>query len=164
MIYYEEIFRAFQKQKVDYLIVGGIALNLLGSQRNTFDLDIVAELSDSNLRKIVTILKKRSYRAKIPSDPMGIANEKIRNNWIKNKHMKALNFYRKDGRAEVDIVIMTLASYSRMKTKRVFVKIKDLNLPVVSIDDLIKMKKKAGRLIDKADIFELNNLKKYGGK
>jgi hypothetical protein len=35
MIFYEEIFRAFQKQKVKYVLVGGIAVNLLGSMRRS---------------------------------------------------------------------------------------------------------------------------------
>jgi len=34
MIFYEEIFRAFQKQSVKYVLVGGIAVNLPGAMRN----------------------------------------------------------------------------------------------------------------------------------
>lgn len=164
MIFYEEILREFQKSKVDYIIVGGIALNLLGSMRNTADLDIVVELSDFNLNKIVKILKKHGYRVKIPVDPIRIADVKTRNEWIKNKHMKALNFYKTAGFGEVDIVIKTPLSYGLMKKNRILVKIKNLNLPVVSINDLIKMKKNAGRPIDQADLLELHNLKKYRRK
>ena len=50
MIFYEEIFWAFQKQKVKYVLVGGIAVNLLGSMRSTADLDILVEMSDDNLK------------------------------------------------------------------------------------------------------------------
>lgn len=164
MIFYEEILREFQKNKVDYIIVGGIALNLLGGMRNTADLDIVVELSDTNLKKIVTILKKQGYRAKIPVDPMGIADEKTRRDWIQKKHMKALNFYKVDGFGEVDIVIQTPLSFKQMKKNRISVKIRNLSLPVASIDDLIKMKKAAARPLDQADLIELRNLKKYGGR
>lgn len=55
MIFYEEIFRAFQKQKVKYVVVGGIAVNLLGAMRSTADLDILVKMSDDNLRKVVMI-------------------------------------------------------------------------------------------------------------
>ncbi len=34
MFIYEEILRDFQKQKVKYLLVGGIAVKLLGSLRS----------------------------------------------------------------------------------------------------------------------------------
>src|SRR3990167_11026183 len=106
MIIYEEILREFQKQKVHYVLVGGIAVNLLGSFRNTADMDILVEMSDENLAKIVRILKKNGYRVKQPVDPMGISNQKIREDWIKNKHMKAFNFYKGEKTyEEVEIII-----------------------------------------------------------
>ena len=43
MIIYEEILREFQKQKVKYVLVGGIAFNLLGGSRNTLDMDILVK-------------------------------------------------------------------------------------------------------------------------
>ncbi|KPK99393.1 MAG: hypothetical protein AMJ91_07950 [candidate division Zixibacteria bacterium SM23_73_3] len=86
MIFYEEIFRALQKQKVKYVLVGGIAVNLLGAMRSTADLDILVEMSDDNLKKIVEILKSQGYRVKQPVngersrtiDPMKIADKKTR--------------------------------------------------------------------------------------
>ncbi len=92
MIIYEEIFREFYKQKVKYILVGGIAFNLLGGERNTSDMDILVEMSDQNLAKIVKILKQKGYRVKQPVDPMGMAHKATRDDWIKNKHMKAFNF------------------------------------------------------------------------
>jgi len=85
MILYGEILREFQKQKVRYVLVGGIAFNLLGGYRNTLDMDILVEMSDENLLKIVNILKKAGYHVKQPVDPAKIADKKIRKDWIKNK-------------------------------------------------------------------------------
>ena len=78
MILYSEILKDFQKQKVKYIVVGGLAFNLLGGQRSTSDLDILVEMSDINLAKIVKILTKRGYRVKQPVDPMGIADKATR--------------------------------------------------------------------------------------
>ena len=61
MIIYENILREFQKQQIKYIIVGGIAFNLLGGLRSTADLDILVEMSDNNLRKLVIILKKNGF-------------------------------------------------------------------------------------------------------
>ena len=85
MILYGEIFKEFQKQRVKYVIVGGIAVNLLGSMRTTADMDILVEMSDKNLTKIVAILKKQGYRVRQPIDPMGIADQKSREDWIWTK-------------------------------------------------------------------------------
>ncbi|MFH1380554.1 MAG: nucleotidyltransferase family protein, partial [Candidatus Omnitrophota bacterium] len=102
MIFYEEILKEFQKKKVKYVLVGGIAVNLLGSLRSTADLDILVDMNDKNLTKVVKILQKKGYRIKQPVDPMGIADKKTRDNWIKAKHMKAFNFYKNKELKEVD--------------------------------------------------------------
>jgi predicted nucleotidyltransferase len=160
MILYEEILREFQKQKVKYVLVGGIAVNLLGSLRSTADMDILVEMSNENLRKVVGILKKKGYHVKQPVDPMGIADEKLRYDWIHNKHMKAFNFYKEDVLKEVDIIIDAPVSFDKAKSDALRIKIDDMIVPVISIDNLIKMKKNTGRSIDKLDIEELRKIKK----
>ena len=160
MIFYEEILRAFQKQKVKYVIVGGIAVNLLGSMRSTADLDILVEMSDNNLEKIVKILKSRGYRVKQPVDPMRIVDRKTREDWIKNKHMKAFNFYKEDKLKEVDIIIESPVSFEEARKSVIRIKVDDLTLPVISTNNLIKMKRRTGRAIDKLDIEELKKIKK----
>lgn len=164
MIFYEEILRAFQKQKVKYVLVGGIAVNLLGSMRSTADLDILVEMSDDNLKKTVKILKRHGYRIKQPVDPVKIADKRTREDWIKNKHMKAFNFYKEDALKEVDIIIESPVSFREASKDALSIKIGTLRLPVISIDKLIKMKKKTGRAIDRLDIEELKKIKKLKGK
>jgi len=114
MIIYEEILRDFQKAKVRYILVGGIAYNLLGGYRDTLDMDILVEMTNSNLRKIVNILKKAGYHVKQPVDPIGIADKKTRQDWIENKHMKAFNFYKGEKTyEEVDIIIDSPVDYEK---------------------------------------------------
>lgn len=160
MILYEDILREFQKQKVKYVIVGGIAINLFGFLRSTADMDILVEMSNDNLKKIVGILKKKGYRVKQPVDPMGIADEKIRHDWIHNKHMKAFNFYKEDELKEVDIIIESPVSFEEAKKSIVRIKLDETILPLISIDNLIKMKKNTGRGVDKLDIEQLKKIKK----
>lgn len=160
MIIYEEVIRAFQQQKVKYVLVGGIAVNLLGSLRSTADMDILLEMSDENLTKAVKILKKMGYRVKQPVDPLGLADKAIREYWITKKNMKAFNFYKEDGMREVDIIIDTPVTFEEAKNGLLRIKSGDLTIPVISIDNLIIMKKNTGRSIDKLDIEELKKIKK----
>jgi predicted nucleotidyltransferase len=164
MIIYEEILKEFQKEKVEYVLVGGIAVNLLGSMRSTADLDILVEMSDDNLKKIVKIMKKNGYRVKQPVDPMKIADKKTREDWIQNKNMKAFNFYKEDELKEVDIILESPVSFEEAKKNLASVKVNGLSLPVISLDNLIKMKKKAGRTIDQLDIKELKKIKQLRKK
>ncbi len=164
MILYGEILREFQKQKVKYVLVGGMAVNLLGFQRSTADMDILVEMSDKNLGKIISILKKQGYKVKQPVDPMGMANKKMRADWIQNKNMKAFNFYKEKAMREVDIIIKTPVSYEVARKNMVRFKSGNIKLPVISIKDLIKMKKAASRDIDRMDIVKLQEARKVGVK
>ncbi len=162
MFIYEEILREFQKQKVKYVIVGGIAVNLLGAMRSTADMDILVEMSDTTLTRAVNILKKKGYRVKQPVDPIMIADKKIRRDWIKNKHMKAFNFYKEDLK-EVDIIIESAVSFEEAKKNAVHIRGGGITIPVMSIDHLIKMKKGTGRNVDKMDIQALKEIKRIKG-
>ena len=156
MILYEEILQEFQKQKVKYVIVGGVAFNLLGGNRTTLDMDILVEMTDKNLLKVATILKKSGYHVKQPVDPLRIADEKTRQDWIKNKNMKAFNFY-KDERSyeEVDILIDSPVNFTEAIKDALKVKIRGLELIVISPKKFFKMKKASGREKDLKDITDL---------
>jgi predicted nucleotidyltransferase len=164
MFFYEEIFRAFQKQNIKYVLVGGVAVNLLGAMRSTADLDILVELSDENLKKIINILEDHDYAVKQPVDPMGLADAATRKDWIRHKHMKAFNFYKKDDIKEVDIIIDTNVNFEEAVKDAVTIIIDDVTIPVASIDTLMKMKKGTGRPVDKFDVNELKKLKKLKEK
>ncbi len=164
MVIYEQVLRAFQEQKVRYVLVGGIAFNLLGGLRSTSDLDILVEMSDGNLAKMVRILKKQGYSVKQPVDPMEITKKRVREEWIKKKYMKAFNFYKDDGLKEVDIIIDSPVSFEEAKKDAILIKAGKLRLRVIAIDKLIKMKKVAGRDIDKIDISELKIIKQFRKK
>ena len=163
MILYGEILKEFQVRKVKYVIVGGIAVNLHGWLRSTADMDILVEMSNENLKKVVGILRKKGYRVKQPVDPMGLADKRIRYDWIHNKHMKAFNFYKDVELKEVDIIIESPVSYEEAKRSAMRLKIGKQIVPVISIDNIIKMKRDTGRGIDKLDIEELKKIKKLKG-
>jgi len=161
MILYEEILRAFQNQRVKYILVGGMAFNLLGGNRNTLDMDIIVDMSDENLRKIVKVLKKAGYHVKQPVDPMMITDSETRIDWIENKNMKAFNFYKGErSYEEVDIVIDSPVSFTSAIKNALKVKIKGLNLVILSPKDFIKMKKASGREKDLKDIEDLKLIRK----
>lgn len=159
MIIYEGILREFQEQKVKYVLVGGMALNILGSMRSTADMDILVEMSDQNLKKIIKILTKNGYKVKQPVDPMDLADQVTRRDWIQNKHMKAFNFYKDRELKEVDIIIETPVSYEKARKTALTIKCGRLTLPVISLEHLITMKKKSNRPVDKLDIEDLKRIK-----
>ncbi len=51
-----DLLRALTTSKVDFIVVGGVAAVLEGSPVSTFDLDVVYENSDANVRRLVEAL------------------------------------------------------------------------------------------------------------
>lgn len=158
-IIYEDILRAFHKDKVKYVLVGGLALNLQGGFRGTADLDILVDMTDMNLAKIVAILKRKRYFVKQPVDPMLISDATIRKDWIENKNMKAFCFFKENGQ-QVDLIIDSPVKFDQAIKEADILYVDGIRLPVVSIRHLIKMKEKTGRKKDRLDVYELKQIKK----
>lgn len=160
MFLYESVITAFHKSKIKYLLVGGLATNLLGVERSTSDMDILVAMTDANLRKIVMILKDLGYKVRQPVDPIGIADPTIRRDWIVNKNMKAFNFYRDESHEEVDIIIESPVSFAQAKKNAIIKRLGKISMHIISPADLIKMKKTAGRDVDRWDIVQLEKIKR----
>lgn len=161
MIIYEDVFRRFQKEKVKYIIVGGIAANLLGLLRATADLDILIDVSSVTISKVDKILRDLKYKIKQPIDIKRL-NKVSLLDLIRTKNLKAINYYKPTGISEIDIIVDSPVSFNKAKKKATTKVIAGLRLPVISIDDLILMKTKTGRAVDKYDVAELRKVKRIG--
>lgn len=158
MLDYLAIFKEFNQKKIKYIVVGGMAINFYGIPRMTYDIDLILDLEDNNLRKYLCLMKKWGFRPKVPIDIMDFAKEEKRKDWIKNKNMKAFNLVNPNWPvSEIDIVINTPIDYKKAIKSLKYIKINNVSIPAIGIHDLIKMKEKTGRNQDKQDI---QNLKK----
>lgn len=164
MFIYEDILREFQKDGIKYIVIGGIAVNLHGALRSTADLDILLEMSEDNLKRFLVILKNNNYRSKQPIDPIQIVDKKIREYLVAEKNLKAVNFYKKGGFEEVDIIIDSPFGFKEAKNDIIWVRSGSIRIPLLSIDGLIKMKKNSGRTVDKLDIDALRRIKRLREK
>ncbi len=104
-------------------------------------------MSDANLEKIIKILKNKGYKVKQPVDPMGLADKQTREYWIKDKHLKAFNFYKEDDLGEVYIILESLVSFEKAMETATHIEVGDITLPVISIDDLFKWESEEERLL-----------------
>ena len=156
---YLGIFKEFNKKKIKYIICGGIAVNLLGIPRMTYDIDILVKMDDNNLKKLLNLFKLWGFKPKVPVEIMDFAIKEKRDDWIKNKNMKAFCLINpKWAISEIDILIDTPVDYKKAINKVVYKRIENITIPVVCINQLIKMKKDTGRRQDKADIKYLKEL------
>lgn len=158
MLDYLGIFKTLNENKIKYIVVGGIAVNFHGIPRATYDIDLLLYLEDKNLKKFLNLLKVWGFKPKAPVGIMDFADKKKREDWIKNKNMKAFNMINPDWPIrEIDIIINTPVDYTEAIRNAKNIKLYGIDIPTVSITDLILMKNKSNRSQDKSDI---KNLKK----
>ncbi len=153
---FQAIFKELNGLGIDYLVVGGLAVNFHGVPRTTYDIDLMVYLEPENIRKLVTKLAKWGYRPKMPIDPKDLADESKRDSWVREKGMKALNFYSETlPIGEIDIIIDSPIPYEELRNRAIKVELQDERIPTVSIHDLIELKLRAGRKQDLADVEHL---------
>ena len=85
---YLSFFKGLEDRKVDYLLIGGLAVNFHGIPRMTYDIDIMILLEEGNVRSLVELLQDWGYRPRVPENPIHLADEKKRKVWLEEKAMK----------------------------------------------------------------------------
>jgi len=156
---YLEIFSQLNANKIKYIIVGGLAINIHGIPRATYDIDLLLDMNKENLEKFILLMKKLGFKPKVPVEIEDFLSEEKRKRWIEEKNMKAFSLYNpKFTITEIDVVINTSISYKDAIKNVVHKKICDILLPVISIKDIIKMKTSSSRKQDIADIEMLKKL------
>lgn len=160
-MHYEDIFRRLNEREVDYVVVGGVALVLHGVIRLTADLDLMVHLEEKNLTRFIETMEELGYRPKVPAPARSLLDPQMRQRFVEEKNMKVFSFYHpQEAVSLVDIFIDEPADYGTIKAHSVKIRSGSTIIPIVSIDDLITLKRISGRPQDLADIAALEEVKK----
>lgn len=153
---YENVLRALNDTEVRYLIVGGVAMNLLGCPRFTNDIDILLALDEGNLRAMKAAMKTLGYEQRIPLSLDELGDEKKALKLIREKNLLAYTFFNPDEPLySIDVIVGPSLQFDRYEANQLHVDVWGLSLPVVSIDDLIGIKKQSDREKDALDVATL---------
>lgn len=156
---YERLFHVLNQAKVRYLVVGGVAVNLHGYPRFSADVDLLLFLEKDNLKVFGDTLRRLGYAERLPVPVEKLADRRQVKRWMKEKNLKAFSFVPpSDSPLHVDIIVSESLQFDTFAARSVVKKKDALRIPVVSIHDLIQMKKRAGRPQDKIDIEALQKL------
>ncbi|MBU2572803.1 MAG: hypothetical protein KKH28_01835 [Elusimicrobia bacterium] len=160
-MFYEDVFRKLSEEKVRYLIIGGIAVNLYGFSRVTGDLDIMLDLDDNtSVLGFIKAVKELGFKPKVPVRIDDFADSSKRRNWVEEKNMKVFSVYNPANEIEhVDVMVENFIDFAGAYRTKEIIPAGGLKLPVVSIDALIKLKGIAGRRRDEIDIAALQEIK-----
>jgi len=158
----EAIVAALNEARVEYLVVGGLAVNAHGYERLTRDIDLVIGLEPANIICGLKALLHIGYNMAVPVTPEEFANAATRESWRRDKNMVVLKLWSDlHRRTPVDVFIYEpfdfAAEYAAARWEKV---VGELEAPVVRYEALIEMKRLAGRPQDLADIADLEEVEK----
>ena len=148
------IFEALQRHEVEYLTIGGVAVNVHGHVRNTRDVDVLIEWTAENMRRLAAALAELD--AKLfgvdadlldvdPLDPEDLLN--------------GGNFTLRTASGGLDLFdpgeIPGGRPYDEMHPRAVEAAVEGVRIRAVGFDDLIRLKRASGRDRDLEDVATL---------
>jgi hypothetical protein len=159
-MFYLELFAALDRHKVDYLLIGGLAVTLHGVERSTMDVDITVATSPSNLAALVETAKDLKLTPVLPVPLESPGNIELLREWHVQRNLEAfaLRAPELDG-VTIDVLLFPPVDFSGMLTRAEIFEVAGTAIKVVSINDLIAMKKAVGRPIDLSDVEHLQRIK-----
>lgn len=157
MSVFRDILRRLTLERVRYVVVGGVAVVLHGHLRATKDLDLVIDLSPEQALRAMQILKECGLQPLVPVDAEQFADPATRREWIETKNMMVLQMRDpSDIRRSVDLFVDYPIPFEDLWQRAERLRIDDVVVTVASIDDMLIMKRKAGRAQDLDDITHSN--------
>jgi predicted nucleotidyltransferase len=150
----EEILRRLTSRGVDFVVIGGIAAVLWGSARMTFDLDICFATDDANLQALGNVLVDLGAQLKGVDEELPFVPDATT---LRRVEVLTLN----TTAGELDLLARPAGApaYDALRKRATRVDLGDFTVLISSLDDLIAMKRAAGRTKDLADIEELEAIR-----
>jgi hypothetical protein len=144
------IIKLLTSYEVEFIVVGGVAANLFGSARLTYDLDIVYSRRSENLARIVKALQNANpyLRGAPPGLPFKFDLQTLKN---------GLNFTLTTNLGPIDLLgeIPGTRSYEELLNDSFEINEEDLKFRCVTLPRLIQLKNAAGRPKDLESLAEL---------
>jgi len=141
----ERLLRLLKENKAAFVVIGATALPVYGYARATLDIDLLVKPDLNNVKRVMKALREFGYNLMdlTPQD------------FLKNKVL--IRQYR----VEADIhPFVKGISFDTVWKNKIKAKYGKTEVFFPSLDDMIKMKKAAGRAIDKEDLKYLQQIKR----
>lgn len=156
---YLGILKALEAASVRYLVVGGVAVNLHGYIRFTKDLDLLIDLDPANALRAMEALRDCGLQARVPVKLADFADASRREEWFTLRNMLVFQMIDPDDPfCSVDVFIRNPIDFDQAWGRALVETMVEARIRVAAIDDLIVMKRLAGRPVDLGDIEALADL------
>jgi predicted nucleotidyltransferase len=150
---FDQLLRRLAEAGVEFVLVGGLAVNAWGVVRGTKDVDIVVAPNPKNLKRIAEVAVKAHGHVQkgeaFLSTPFSIAAE------LANGERVAIET--ELGLLDVVQGLDGVPPYAELRASAVETEILGVKVAVCSIEALRQMKRAAGRPRDRVDIEDLDS-------
>jgi hypothetical protein len=145
----ERIFAVLDAHRVEYVVIGGIAVQVYGHVRMTNDVDLIPSPAPHNLEYLAAALEELEARVLNPgSEHLTIDAQML---------PRATLWQLATRHGDIDVLhdAPGAGSFSQLRERALVITLGDRPIPIASRDDLIRMKRAAGRPIDLSDVAAL---------
>ena len=141
----EEIFRVLAHHRVDYVLIGGLAATLHGSNLRTGDADICPARKGENLERLASALVEMGAHIRTPDVPEGLPFS-CDSEFLSK--VQLLNLTTRFGDFDISFQPSGTSGYEDLLRTMVQYDLEGLIVPVASLEDVIRSKEAAGRAKD----------------
>lgn len=154
MIQVEATLRLLTQHRIEFVIIGGVAISAHGSSYLTFDLDVCYARTRENIKRLIAALAPYHPRPRdFPSNLPFI--------WDEQTLQQGMNFTCVTDLGNIDLLgeVAGLGDYNDVRGASVLLALFGLQCRVLSLDALIASKRAAGRTKDLLVLPELEALR-----
>jgi predicted nucleotidyltransferase len=140
---------------VDFVVIGGVAVILSGYGRATRDLDIAFAGDAANLNALSDVLTDLDARLRGVADEVPFVADARTLAGI-----QLLTLETSLGWLDIHREVPGVRSYKALRDRAERVRLDDVQVPIAGLDDLIAMKRAAGRPVDLIDLEALAEIRR----
>ena len=158
----EAIVEALNAHSVPYLIAGELAVVAHGYVRFTADVDIILDMRTENVQRAIAAFGSLGYRPRAPVPLDDFADPAKRLQWVQEKGLTVFSLYSLDHPAtEVDVFVEAPLDFDQAFRAAVRMDVSPRASAIfVGLDDLLSLKRQAGRPQDLQDIDRLKAIRR----
>lgn len=144
------LLEVLHRHAVEFVVVGGVAVQTHGHRRTTKDLDLVPAPVRENLERLARALEELEARVSEPGSaraPMSVTD-------VDRLEVAAVVPPLTTVHGEVHVLkeLAGLGSYEGLRSRALVIDVAGIEVTVVGLDDLIRIKRAAGRQRDLEDV------------
>lgn len=158
-MFFEDLVRALDQHGVRYALVGGVAVNLHGVPRMTYDVDVVVLTDAPTLLACKRALEGLGLVCRLPIALESLADPSARAQLERDRNLIAITFTDPENPLrEVDVLIAPSVDPDGVVERSVVRSAGAFDVRIASVADLLRMKRAAARPQDLADVAHLERI------